>query len=117
MAGRWQLVLYTTAAGRSPVAEYLDGLSAQEAARVTKELELLAEFGSDLGEPHVRKVDRKLWELRVRGKLQHRVLYFAAAEQKLVLLHAFTKKTQRTPPGELETARRRMADYLEGIGT
>lgn len=110
---RWQLIFYTTATGRSPVAEYLDKLPAQEAARVTRELELLTEFGLDLGEPHVRSVGHKLWELRVRGKVQHRVLYFAAAEQKLVLLHAFTKKTGRTPPAELELARRRMADYLE----
>jgi len=110
---RWNLIFYTTAAGRSPVAEYLDELPAREAARVTQELRLLAEFGLGLGEPHVRNVGDKLWELRVRGKVQHRVLYFAAAEQRLVLLHAFTKKTRRTPSGELELARRRMADYLE----
>jgi phage-related protein len=33
--------------------------------------------------------------------------------RRFVLLHAFTKKTQKTPAAEIETAKRRMADYLE----
>jgi phage-related protein len=54
----------------------------------------------------------KLWELRVVGRLQHRILYFAASERRLVLLHAFTKKTSRTSRTEIDIARRRVADHL-----
>jgi phage-related protein len=53
-----------------------------------------------------------LWELRVTGSLQHRVFYFAASGRTLVLLHAFAKKTPKTPSTELETAKRRMTEYL-----
>jgi phage-related protein len=45
-----------------------------------------------------------------RLTLQHRVLYFVAPGRRLILLHAFTKKTSRTPRTELETARRRMSE-------
>ncbi|MBI4321073.1 MAG: type II toxin-antitoxin system RelE/ParE family toxin [Chloroflexi bacterium] len=45
------------------------------------------------------------------GRSQHRVLYFAAPGRRLVLLHAFTKKTPKTPPAEIKIAMRRMADY------
>ncbi|MBI2862941.1 MAG: type II toxin-antitoxin system RelE/ParE family toxin [Chloroflexi bacterium] len=40
-------------------------------------------------------------------------MHFAASGRQLVLLHAFTKKTQKTPPAEIDTAMRRMADYQE----
>jgi len=66
--------------------------------------------------PHVRSVGDKLWELRVRGRVQHRVLYVAVTGGRLLLLHAFGKKTLRIPTAELRAARQRMADYLERMG-
>lgn len=113
---RWSVTLYTTPAGHCPVREYLTGLTASEGARVTSGIDLLEIFGLALGMPHVRSVGGKLWELRIRGQVQHRVLYFAATGGRLVLLHAFTKKTSQTPPAELRTAKRRMADYVERMG-
>ena len=113
MEGEWQLVLYATESGRSPVAEYLDSLPTEEAARLREGIDLLKRFGLRLGTPHVRCMGSSLWELRIRGRLHHRVLYFAATGRELVLLHAFAKKTPKTPRAELQTARRRMADYQE----
>jgi len=101
--------------GRCPVRDYIDGLSGREAARLSWSLDLLEQMGVDLGAPHVRSVGDKLWELRVVGGLQHRVFYFAASERRLVLLHAFTKKTRRTARAEIETARRRMADHRRRV--
>ena len=109
---RWKLVMYATTAGRCPVREYLDALPGREAARLSHALDLLEATGLELGAPHVRSLGSKLWELRVTGLLQHRVLYFAASGRRLVLLHAFTKKTPRTPAIEQETAKRRLTDYL-----
>ena len=113
---RWTVTLYTTEAGRCPVREYLTGLAPRERARVTVGIDLLETFGLALGMPHVRSVGDKLWELRVRGRVQHRVLYVAATGGRLLLLHAFSKKTPQTPPAELRTAKQRMADYLERMG-
>ncbi len=113
MPTRWQVVPYMTAAGRCPVAEYLDSLADEEAARLRFAVERLRCFGLALGAPYVRSLGSKLWELRVTGHLQHRVLYFAATGRTLVLLHAYTKKTPKAPAAELEKATRRMADYQE----
>ena len=96
--------------------EYLTGLAPRERARVTVGIDLLETFGLALGIPHVRSVGDKLWEPRVRGQVQHRVLYVAASGGRLLLLHAFSKKTPQTPPAELRTAKQRMADYLERMG-
>lgn len=86
-----------------------------EAARLTYDLNLLAEFGVDLGMPHVRPVRGKLWELRSGGRIQHRVLYVAVSGRRIVLFHAFVKKTPKTPPGEIAVAERRFADYQKRL--
>ena len=93
MTSRWRLVFYTTTAGRCPVRECIDSLSAREAVRLSQALDLLEEVGVELGAPHVRCLGEKLWELRVTGPLQYRVFYFAAAGRRLVLLDG-------RPPGE-----------------
>lgn len=112
MPGGWELVFYVTRTGRCPVKDFVDGLSGGEAARVSWALDLLEQMGIVLGAPHVRHMGDKLWELRVVGGLQHRVFYFATSERRLILVHAFTKKSSRTARAEIEIAKRRMTDHL-----
>ena len=107
---------YKAASGRSPVKEYIAALEANERAKVRFDLDLLESFGLELGAPYVRNVRGKLWELRTTGHTQHRILYFAAPGKRLVLLHAFTKKTAKTPHTEIDIAVRRMADYQGRTG-
>ncbi len=64
--------------------------------------------------PYARHLKGKLWELRISsGRLTYRVLYFARAGRRFVLLHIFRKKTQKTPRREIDTALRRMAELLD----
>jgi len=64
--------------------------------------------------PYARHLKGKLWELRISsGRLGYRVLYFARACRRFVLLHIFRKKTQKTPRREIDTALRRMAELLD----
>jgi phage-related protein len=65
-------------------------------------------------EPLVRKLDGKLWELREESRTNiYRVIYCFFTGRRIVLLHGFQKKTQRTPRGEIEGAERRLARFLE----
>jgi len=78
---------------------------------------LLREFGLQLGLPYVKHLEGKLWELRVQaGRKVYRVIYFAFTGQRFVLLHAFVKKTRKTPRKEIAIAQRRLADFLEYEG-
>jgi phage-related protein len=108
----WKVSFYHDARGRSPVIEYLDGLVARDRARVARYLELVREFGPRLAMPHARHLDGGLWELRPGA---HRVIYAAVASERVVLLHAFRKKSQKTPRREIERARRCLAE-LEARG-
>lgn len=61
-----------------------------------------------LEEPHVKHLEGKLWELRLSGRAGiARALYVTAMGQKIVVVRAFVKKTQKTPRGEIEIALRR----------
>jgi len=78
-------------------------------ARFLRISELLKTFGpQQVGFPHVRPLGRKLWEMRLPGREGiGRAIYTAASERRLVVLHAFVKKTQKTPRRAIELALRR----------
>jgi phage-related protein len=68
-------------------------------------------FGPDLGMPHTRAMGEGLFELRLKAEEgMARVFYCTMGGKKIVMLHQFRKKTDKTPLRELETARRRMRE-------
>jgi phage-related protein len=78
-------------------------------------LELLMEFGPCLRMPHSRAMGDGLFELRPRGREGiGRALYCYFDGQRIVILHAFVKKTQETPEKELRLARKRMKEIKNG---
>jgi phage-related protein len=63
---------------------------------------------SQVREPYVKHLEDKLWEMRMSGKDGiARSIYVAASGQRIVILHSFIKKTQKTPKSALEIARAR----------
>lgn len=71
----------------------------------------MLEFGSGLGLPHTKAIGDGLFELRVKGKEGiARVFYWVVIEQRIVMLHVFIKKSQKTPKKELDTAKKRMKE-------
>jgi len=71
----------------------------------------LIEFGPSLRMPHSRAMGGGLFELRPRGREGiGRALYCFVVGQKVIILHAFVKKTQQTSEHELKIARKRMKE-------
>lgn len=77
--------------------------------------ELLMEHGPNLRLPHSRALGEGLFELRPKGKAGiGRAFYCFLIGQRVVVLHAFVKKSQQTPDRELKLARKRMKEVLHG---
>ncbi|MCL4368758.1 MAG: type II toxin-antitoxin system RelE/ParE family toxin [Actinobacteria bacterium] len=77
-------------------------------------VELLAEFGPDLGMPRSRALGGGLFELRPRGREGiGRALYCYVIGERAVVLHAFVKRTQTTPERDLSLARKRMKEVRD----
>jgi phage-related protein len=84
-------------------------LPADMRARLVRISELIGQVGlPNVREPHVRHVRGQLWEIRLKGKAGiARALYVTARERRVVIVRAFTKKTEKTPAGEIELALQR----------
>jgi len=78
-------------------------------------IELLTEHGVNLRLPHSKAFGDGLFELRPRGKTGiGRAFYCFMLGQRVVVLHAFIKKTQQTPERELKMARKRLKEVQHG---
>ena len=84
-------------------------LPADMRARLVRIAELIESVGlPNVKEPHVRHIRGPLWEIRLKGKAGiARALYVTAKEQRVVILRAFIKKTEKTPTGEIDLALQR----------
>ena len=83
-------------------------------ARYLRLSELLSEFGPSLGMPHSRTLGGGLVELRIKGPEGiARAFYCCVVARRIVMLHVFIKKDQKTPRREIQTARRRLKEVLD----
>jgi phage-related protein len=91
------------------VAAEIAALPADMQARFLRLSERIGQAGLEsLGEPHVKHLEGKLWELRLTGRDGiARALYVTAIGRRVVVVCAFIKKTQKTPRAEIELALRR----------
>lgn len=105
--------------GNQPVKEHLDELKKKNdkssRIRLNKAndyIQALAEYGTAIGEPYMKKIDDKynIWELR---PCSDRIFFIAWVNDSYMLLHVFQKKTQKTPEREKAQARREVKDLLE----
>lgn len=91
-------------------AEILD-LPAGFVARFVRYAERMEIYGPDLGMPHTRAMGGGLFELRIKSMEGiARVFYCTVVGRRIVFVHQFVKKTERTPPDELRVARQRMTE-------
>lgn len=84
-------------------------------ARFLHIAELLETFGPQkVGMPHVRPLEGKLWEMRMTGRDGiARAVYVARTGKRLMVLHVFIKKTQKTPRKAIETAHARLRSLAD----
>lgn len=113
----WTVVFYADEQGNEPVREFLNSLDLKTKARFDWSIEQLQMRNIRAREPLVRHLEGRLWELREESTTSiYRLIYFFFTGRRIVFLHGFQKKTQRTPRREIETARRRMNSHLAQEG-
>jgi len=83
-------------------------------ARFLKYADRMELYGPDLGMPHTRPMAEGLFELRLKAAEGiARVFYCTMIGKRIVILHQFTKKTEKTPTRELSIARRRLKEIKD----
>lgn len=116
MNERWKVLFYTSSSGDTPVRDFIFSLEEKTQTKITAILELLKEYGLRVGPPHVKKLTgTELWELRILGQDNIRMLYIAISGKTFLILHGFLKKKQKTDPREIKVASERLRDYSNRI--
>jgi phage-related protein len=100
------VVFFRTESGAEPVREWLKTLSKDDKRVIGADLKTV-QLGWPVGMPVVRKLAPDLWE--VRSRLERRIarILFTVCGRRMVLLHGFVKKSNKTPTDDLDLARRR----------
>ncbi|MBI2640994.1 type II toxin-antitoxin system RelE/ParE family toxin [Candidatus Roizmanbacteria bacterium] len=104
---KWEILEYETNRGERPVAEFIKAQQPHVIAKIAHLIDLLEIHGNFLSLPHSKRLESNLYELRVRGKGEIRIIY-AFLDKKIYLLSGFKKQKQKTPKKEIETARARL---------
>ena len=102
----WRVTFY-----RAAFQKELLQLPAGFVARFLRYAERMELYGPDLGMPHTRAMGDGLFELRLKAAEGiARVFYCTLVGRRIVMLHQFIKKSEKTPRKALEIARKRMKE-------
>ena len=105
----WRVTFYNAA-----LEDEILQLPAGFVARFLRYAERMEIYGPDLGMPHTRALGEELFELRLKAAEGiARVFYCTLIGRRIVMLHQFIKKSEKTPRRELEIAKRRMKEVKD----
>lgn len=114
----YKIYFYKDNKGNQPVLQYMQELASKKNKdsriklnKINNYIQALSVYGTSIGEPFIKHLDGKIWELR---PLRDRILFIVWHNNSYILLHCFIKKTQKTPQREIEQAKREYANILKG---
>lgn len=99
---------FETKSAQKRVDDFIKVQDLSTRKKIAFRINLLERFGMHLGMPYSRKITGNLYELRMRGKVEVRIIY-SFKNNYAVLLHVFKKKQDKLPQREIETARSRLS--------
>ena len=113
MGNKWQIIYWESNRGIAPVYEFIEKLEEREQSKIYNSLELLEEYGPQIGFSHSKKLKGfDVWELRILGSNNLRIFYASIPGRSFLLLYGIKKKSQKTPVKEIKTAQERLEKYL-----
>ncbi len=109
----WEIIYYSEA-----LQEEILTLPPGIQARYVHLAKRMCIHGANLGMPHTQAMKDGLFELRMKSKEGiGRVFYCTLVNKRIVMLHSFIKKTQKTPPNDLKLAISRMKEVKANADT
>ena len=109
-------IFYRTEAGGEPVREWIKRLSVEDRKRIGEDIKTV-EFGWPVGMPVCKPMGEGIYEVRTslgQNRIA-RVFFYIDRKARMVLLHGFIKKTQKTPDQDLDLARRNKNKHQRGL--
>lgn len=105
----WKVNFFQTSRGNYPVKDFIEEQDKSIQTKTARSIRLLIDYGPFLKPPDIKKLQDKLYELRVPGKSAIRIFYTVIGGE-YYLVHGFKKKSQKTPGKELKVALQRVKE-------
>jgi phage-related protein len=105
----WKIAAHNTRSGHNLVSDEIRDFASPTRSKIYRQMTLLSKYGIGIGPPHIKLVERGLYELRVLGVDGVRIL-FSINGKVIILLRAFKKKSPKLPVKEINLARSRWSD-------
>ena len=100
-------VFYDLPDGTKPALEFMLALDKKMRAKVVRAIGIIEDGGNSVREPYSKHLVDGIFEIRAEvGTDISRVFYFFFTGKRFILTHGFNKKTQKTPPSEINRAKR-----------
>ena len=110
----YKVRFYTPQDKTSPIKEFLDSCQPSLRTKILRQLKYVEEYGLNPMIPNIKKVTgTPLWELRILGRDNIRIICVSQPEREVKVLHVFRKKKQKIPTNELNIALRRSHEVLD----
>lgn len=107
--GKIRIEFYQTASGRVPVEDYLNSIHPDVRSAVSEAIRDIGQYGFKTLHADFRHILGKLWEIKIDT---NRIFYVMIHREKMVLLHAYKKQSQKMPRRELKVAIKRLKEVL-----
>ncbi len=99
------ILYYVSPSGENPINDFLDSLQDKQQSKILRILNNIKMYGLDSLIPHLKKLTgTPLWEIRILGRDNIRILYVIKQKDSILVLHGFIKKQQKTPIKEISNA-------------
>ena len=109
------VVFYRTESGSEPVRVWLRSLPKEQRTLIGDDIAIV-QYKWPVGMPLVRHLGDFVWEVRTSLHKTNARILFAIRKDKMLVLHGFIKKTQKTPKKEIRIAKTRYMDALRRLG-
>ncbi len=108
-----EVKFFANESGNEPVREWLKELPIEEKKSIGRDIATV-QYEWPIGKPLVDNLGNGLWEVRTKLKNKIARIIFLINDGKMILLHGFIKKTQKTPKPDLDLANKRAKTFFRG---
>jgi len=116
---KFEVIFYEDSRGTSPVADWLINLDRENSKasrsmlrKIYFQIERLENEGIDIGEPIVKRINKDIWELR---PVPNRIFFATLCDNRILLLHSYRKKSNKTPLCEINQAMREYQHWQKEV--
>lgn len=107
-----EIYYFKSLSGQRPIKEFLDSLTKIQQAKLIRIFKRIQEYGLSSVLSHIKKLKgTPLWEIRILGGDNIRIIYVVISKFAILVLHGFVKKTQKTSQKDLSIALSRYNEW------